>query len=313
MSKDLLPPFYIVVPTLNAGPYLEKLLPILVRQSVQPERFIVMDSSSNDDTPQRFREFGAEVYNVARADFDHGGTRQAAISLLPHEGLVVLMTQDALPSDETTVERLLSAFDDLRVAVAYGRQLPRDGAGLIESHARIFNYPGVDHIDDAASLKTRGVRATFCSNSFAAYRLSALREVGGFPSGCIFGEDAVTATKLMEAGWTKAYVSSSKVFHSHTYSMVDEFRRYFDVGVLHKTSDQMRILTNGTSGEGLKFVRSELTYLGKRSPLRIFEALVRTGIKFLGYKAGKFHREMPVWLRLQFSMNRSFWQTGTHT
>lgn len=302
-------PFHLVIPTLNAGPMLDELLPKLRRQSALPKTMVIMDSTSDDETPRRFLDFGAEVYGVRRQDFDHGGTRQAAIERLPAGDLVILMTQDALPASDRAFEEILAPFADPMVAVAYGRQLPRGGAGLIESHARLFNYPNISRVDDPGTLRNEGIRATFCSNSFAAYRISALRDVGGFPQGCIFGEDAVASARLLEAGWIKVYVPAATVHHSHAYSIVEEFRRYFDVGVLHGSSDEMRRYASGTPGEGLKFVKSELAYLAARNPLIMFEAAVRTGAKYIGYRAGKAHKSIPDGLKPHLSMNKRFWLT----
>lgn len=301
-------PFHLVIPTLNAGAHLEDLLPMLQRQSVQPTRTIIMDSSSDDDTADAFLAFGAEVHPVRRDAFDHGGTRQAAIAMLPQDDLVILMTQDALPASDRAFEELLAPFSDATIGAAYGRQLPRRGAGPIESHARLFNYPVQPRLDNAATLRERGIRATFCSNSFAAYRVAALNAVGGFPSGCIFGEDAVVAARLLEAGWSKAYVPEATVLHSHAYSIVEEFRRYFDVGVLHGSADEMRRHAGGTSGEGVNFVKSELAYLAGSRPLLLPEAAMRTAAKYIGYKSGKSYRSIPESLRPKLSMNRRFWR-----
>ena len=115
--------------------------------------------------------------------------------------IVVYLTQDAVLATPDSLDRLMSAFEDEDVAAAYGRQLPRLGAGPIESHARLFNYPPQSDVRDFESRHTLGIKATFLSNSFSAYRVDALREVGGFPSDVIMAEDALVTGKLLLAGW----------------------------------------------------------------------------------------------------------------
>jgi rhamnosyltransferase len=224
----------LIIPTLNAEKHLDTLIPALQAQSFQPGTLLVIDSSSTDDTAARFSAAGAEVIVIPRSQFDHGGTRQRAVNRLsPRIEVVVFLTQDAVPADSDTVTRIVGAFTDPEVGVAYGRQLPHHGAGAIEAHARLFNYPPESVVLRPQDAVGAGIKATFCSNSFAAYRRRALELVGGFPSGTIFGEDAAVTGRMLLSGWAKAYVAEAQVHHSHSYRIGEEFRRYFDVGVMH--------------------------------------------------------------------------------
>lgn len=300
--------FGLIIPTLNADVWLDQLLPRLKSQTRVPTRILVIDSQSDDFGAKRFSDFGAEVITIARKDFDHGGTRQLGFHELKDLPFQILMTQDALPADDYAFENLIAAFSDSEVGLAYGRQLPRRGAKSIEAHARLFNYPDRTFSDDARTLESRGIRASFCSNSFCAYRTTALAEVGGFPSNCIFGEDAVVAVRMMKAGWSKAYVSDAMVYHSHAYTTAQEFRRSFDIGVLHSTAPEMLSASSKVGGEGAKFVLSELRYLLSKDPLAIPGAILRTGAKYSGYKLGTRHASLSVSNRIRFGMNKSFWR-----
>lgn len=61
----------------------------------------------------------------------------------------------------------------------------------------------------------------------------------------------------MEGG-SVCYVSDAAVYHSHNYDYSQEFRRSFDIGVLH-TSEQWLLETFGNAeGVGRKYVRSAL-------------------------------------------------------
>lgn len=299
--------FGVIIPVLNAMPWVQRQVEAIHAQSVKPSRIIVIDSSSTDGSDQVYRDAGFELISIDRSEFDHGGTRQFGISQLADCDFALLLTQDAIPADAYAFERILQVFDDAQVGVAYGRQLPREGSGPIEAHARLFNYPEQGRVDDQASLVSRGVRAGFCSNSFSAYRLEALRAVGGMPLNCIFGEDAIVSIRLMQAGWSKRYEANAKVFHSHTYSIAEEFRRSFDVGVLHASASEMSVGGSGTGKEGLAFVASEVRYLSKASPILIPVAVVRTAVKYTGYKLGKNFSRIPKRILPHISLNRKFW------
>jgi rhamnosyltransferase len=201
----------------------------------------------------------------------------------------VYLTQDSILADANALARLTAAFEDPTVGAAYGRQLPRLDANPIEAHARLFNYPPVSatrSLDDQAQL---GFRSIFFSNSFGAYRRTALQQAGGFPRELNFGEDTVVAARLLQSGWRIAYVSDAQAYHSHAYSCRQEFRRYFEIGRLHGNESWLLRDFGNASGEGRKFVRSEIQYLCRRAPWLIPEALLRTGLKYLGYQRGRAH------------------------
>lgn len=297
----------LVIPVLNAGPYLDRLLPALQSQTVQPDRFLVMDSQSDDDSAQRFRAAGAQVVTVRRDEFDHGATRQQAADMLAECDMLIYLTQDAAPASADSFANLVSAFDDPTVGVAYGRQLPREDATPISVHARLFNYPPQSASISFSQRREHGFKAFFSSNSFAAYRHVALRSIGGFPRGTLFGEDALTAARLLKHGWQKRYCANAQVVHSHNYSMLSDFRRAFDIGVFHSSQPWLAETFGGAAGEGYRFIASELRYLAAHAPKSILSALVRTAMKAVGYNMGRRYRMLPTGLSRQLSFNRGYW------
>ncbi len=296
----------VVVPTLNAASDWPRFAPALLA-CVVPEQVLIVDSASTDGTVQLAQASGFRVHSITRAEFNHGGTRQAAAEMLPNADILVYITQDAILIAPDAIAKLVRSFDDPSVAAAYGRQLPRPAAGAIEAHARLFNYPAVSDVRDLASKEKLGFKAIFLSNSFSAYRRSALMAVGGFPSDVIFGEDTITAARLLLAGYKVAYVSEATVYHSHAYRWMQEFRRYFDIGVLHSREQWLLDEFGGAGGQGKQFVVSELTYLKHNNPWQIPSALVRTVLKLLGYRLGRLERHISPKMKRRLSMHSRFW------
>jgi rhamnosyltransferase len=296
----------VIVPTLNAAKDWPLFAPALLA-CVQPEQVLIVDSASTDGTVELAREAGFRVCSIERVNFNHGNTRQQAAAMLPNAEILVYMTQDAVLAGPDELSKLLTAFDDIRIGAAYGRQLPRKGAGAIEAHARGFNYPVASEVRDLASRDRLGFKSIFISNSFAAYRRSALMDVGGFPPNVIFGEDTIIAANLLLAGYRVAYVASACVYHSHPYTWIQELRRYFDIGVLHCREQWLHEEFGGASGEGKRFVLSELRYLVQRDMCQMPSSLVRTALKLLGYRLGRIEGWVPPILKRRLSMNRRFW------
>lgn len=297
----------VIIPTLNAGRYLKDVIPALEAQAVPPSSVLVIDSGSRDGTVEHFRDYGAEVVGLGGRLFNHGGTRRYGTKLRPDAKFYVLLTHDAIPASPKTLTRILQVFDDPEVGMAYGRQLPRPDAKAIERHARLYNYPPHSEIRSYADRERLGIKTTFCSNSFAAYRAETLRAVGGFPEDSYFGEDQFVAAKMLLKGSKLAYCAEACVTHSHGYSLTEDFRRYFDCGVWHKR-DRWELDEFGEAeGEGLRFVLSEARYLLRENPLAMPSAALRTLAKYLGYKLGLLEVRFSPEQKKKLAMQSFYW------
>lgn len=298
----------VVVPTRNPGTLWSHWWGAIGAQQTAVSG-VVVDSSSDDGTDFTSLPDSFDILKIPKVDFNHGGTRNFALSNLAiRTEVVVFMTQDALLAEPHALSRLVSVFADPSVACAYGRQLPHANATPLAAHARLFNYPTYSRVvslEDKASL---GLKACFMSNSFAAYRVVDLKAIGGFPSDVILGEDMSAAARMLMAGRSVAYVADACVYHSHNYSLVEEFRRYFDTGVFHAHSPWLLQEFGSVNGEGLRFVRSELAYLSKHAPHLIPSAIARTVAKWLGYKLGRLEALLPLKIKLMCSMHKGYWR-----
>ena len=297
----------VIVPTCNAGPHWSAFSAALRSQAIPPGQVLLVDSTSDDGTYELAEAEGFQVHRIERREFNHGGTRQMALGMVPWADIVVYLTQDAVLATPDAITQLLAAFEDPAVAAAYGRQLPRPGAGPIETHARLFNYPQQSDVRDYESRHRLGIKATFMSNSFAAYRIERLVDVGGFPSNTILSEDAIVAGKLLLAGWKTAYVAEAEVYHSHRFTAAQEFRRYFDIGTLHAREKWLMLEFGLPNGEGKRFVQSELRHLARHDPWAIPSSCLRTLCKGAGYALGKRESRLPQRLKAALAMNRSYW------
>ncbi len=277
----------VCIPTLDASSAWKPLRASLQAQILQPSEVLVIDSSSSDGTAELATRDRSRVVVISRAEFCHGGTRQRAAELLADADLLVYLTQDAILADANALARLAAAFDDPSVGAAYGRQLPRRGANPIEAHARLFNYPASSTTRSFADRTTMGFKSIFFSNSFGAYRRTALEQVGGFPRQSNFGEDTVVAARLLKNSWRIAYVADARVYHSHPYGLSDEFRRYSQIGQLHGKEPWLLHDFGSANGEGRRFVTSEIRYLLHRAPWLVPESILRSAMKYFGYRRGR--------------------------
>lgn len=299
--------YAIIIPTFNGGALWHSAIAAINMQQPKPDRVLVIDSGSIDDTVQACRDGGFEVIEIPNSDFDHGGTRQMAVDCLDGIGLVVMLTQDAVLESNDSIRRLLQAFKDEELGAAFGRQVPRLGASPIESHARLFNYPQNSTVRSKRDISELGLKTAFCSNSFSAWRQDALNSVGGFPGGMIFAEDMYVAAKMILAGKRVAYVADAVCVHSHHYSLKEDFQRAFDIGVFHNRETWLIQEFGRAEGEGKSFVISELNYILRSNALYIPISLVKTMAKILGYFMGKNEHLLSAKAKHAFSLNKNFW------
>jgi rhamnosyltransferase len=298
----------LIVPTLNAGELWESWLLALQAQSYQPDFILVIDSASNDKTVSLAKASGYQVECIKQQDFDHGGTRQLGVELLSEADILIFLTQDAVLASNNALEDLLNVFTDPSVGSVYGRQLPASNATLLSAFHRQHNYPKQSYSATQKSLQSLGIRAVYCSNSFAAYRRSALLGVGGFPEKLIMGEDMLIAARLLAAGYKHCYCAEACVYHSHNFTFGQEFKRFFDMGVFHQTTPEIGRLTEQTRSSGMDYVKAELRYARSISGGLVLYSLSKNAIRWLAYKLGRLHAFVPTSFRHRLSANVSYWK-----
>lgn len=298
----------LLIPTYNAGDKWEETLKSINNQQFLFHQKIIVDSGSKDSTVALAQTYGFDVVSILQAQFNHGATRQLLVEKAPGADIALFMTQDAILAGDSSVGKLVSLFDDQLVALAYGRQLPHTNAMPLEEHARLYNYPEKSQIRSIEDKTKLGFKTIFCSNSFAAYRLKALNEAGGFPLNSIMGEDTITAAKLLSLNYKIAYVADAMVHHSHNYTFKQEFRRFFDTRVFHEQNKWLVAQFGKPTGEGKKYVVSEFKFILKHHPINVLNIFTSTLGKWLGYHAGRFYNKMPTAFLQKMSMHASYWQ-----
>ena len=297
----------VIIPTYNAHKYLGKLLEKLKVQTIDFE-LLIIDSSSTDDTVEIAREYTDHIIIIPQSEFDHGGTRTKAAKIASGE-IIVFLTQDALPVTSDTIEKIVSVFTDPDIAAAYGRQIPYPDSSIFGKHIRSFNYPEFSHKRNLEERKIYGIKTVFLSDSFAAYRREALKKIDWIKDGLISSEDSYAGAKMLLVGYTLAYVAEAEVFHSHSYSISQEFKRYFDIGVFYSREKWILEKFGRAEGEGGKYVKSEFNYLlQNKKYFKVPEFFIRNGMKYLGYKLGQNYQHLPQNIIGKISMHPLWWE-----
>ncbi|WP_077612346.1 glycosyltransferase family 2 protein [Clostridium sp. Marseille-P2415] len=306
----------VIIPVYKPDETLKRLLKRLGEQSYPIRRIIVMNTERSywkEEDYTWVRDL--EVHHVAKKEFDHGGTRNQGAGHSEAD-IMVFMTDDAVPADKNLIGALVKGLhqtgkDGEKVVMAYARQLPNPDCALAEQYTRSFNYPEQSRVKTKADLPKLGIKTFFASNVCCAYDREAFLEAGGFINRTIFNEDMVYAgNAVRRQGQAVAYAADARVFHSHNYGCIAQFKRNFDLAV--SQADHPEVFGGIRSeSEGIRLVKKTCAWLVKqKKPWLVPGVIVKSGFKYMGYLMGKRYRILPEWLILRCTMNQGYWKKG---
>ena len=296
----------IIIPTLQAGAYLPRLLTDLRAQSTSASEIIVVDSSSTDQTALIARENGCRLRIIPRETFRHGGARNLGARLTQGKTLVFL-TQDSLPTNTNFLEELTRPILDGRAAAVSARQLPYPDANPIEKLTREFNYPPESNLRSWQDVPRLGIKAFFFSNSASAIKRDVFWELGGFSEEVIVDEDLEFCARLLKAGYSAAYQADAVVYHSHNYTLAQLFKRYYDIGIFFNQAEEL-LEDVPLQQEGWRYL-SQLSkeLIRDNKQLWIPRLIMEASIKFSAYHLGLRYQVMPNRIKRKLSGQSYYW------
>lgn len=249
-----------IIMTMNAEKNIASLLQALRNQSYVPCEIIVADSESTDKTVSIAKEYGAKIIPIKRKEFNHGGTRHYALKQSKGE-YVLFMTHDAVPANDVLIERLVNTLKNTpSMAVAYGRQLPREDATYMERLIREYNYPAEGYVYKAKDIPAHGIKTFFMSDVCALYRRDIYEKIGGFETDVKTNEDMFYAANAIGNGYAVGYTADAEVVHSHNFTLRDQYQRNYIQGYEIERHKRLLSSPNGENvsqnSEGMKLVKN---------------------------------------------------------
>lgn len=201
---------------------------------------------------------------------------------------IIFLTQDVVIKDKEAFKNIMGVFSDERIGAAYGRQLPKENASFEARLLREFNYPSFSSQKFLTDITKYGIKTAFLSDSFAAYRVEALKKIGGFPVHVNMSEDMYVGAKMLLENYGIAYVAEAEVYHSHNFTLAQHWKRYEAIGAFHRQEKWLLDAFGKSEGEGIKFLNTMLmTALKERECMAIPWIIMGNAIKYIGYLKGK--------------------------
>lgn len=168
-------PLTVLVPAYNEADSVGATVRSLMSQTVKPDRIVVIDDRSTDDTGEIARAAGATVVRPERNTGSKAGAQNLALESVDTELTMALDADTTLAPD--AIERLLPAFDDDEVAAACGLVLPQRVESIWERGRYVeymLSFSFFKRVQDSFD------KPLISSGCFSMYRTDRLRELDGW-------------------------------------------------------------------------------------------------------------------------------------
>lgn len=226
----------VIIPTKNPGRIFRDVMNGVQNQKTNFKyEVLLIDSGSTDGYIEQYAvDNGVRIISIEPQTFQHGRTRNFAVSNCESE-YVVMLTHDATPFDDKWLSSLVAVMDsDSEIAGAFSRHVAYPDHNFfirqeIKNHfIGLSKYPLLSLDDPKRYTVDDGYRQLlyFFSDNSAIIRKSIWEEIK-YPE-INFAEDQAWARLIIEAGYKKAYVDSSVVYHSHNFKLFERLQRSFD-------------------------------------------------------------------------------------
>lgn len=225
----------IVLPMKNGVRYLAELFAAVFAQTTHyTYEFIAVDSGSTDGSLELVTQYPIRLIQIAPHTFNHGETRNLGASYAdPTSRYILFLTQDATPM-EGWLDALLDPLEhDPNLAGTFSRHVPRADCQLPLARRMTTEWeqagmltPIHKQITDLHAFEQHKAFYCYFSNTSSALRRSVF---AAYPFRRVeFAEDADWAERVLRAGYSLRYQPASRVLHSHSYPLWDQFTQNVD-------------------------------------------------------------------------------------
>ncbi|MBN1641737.1 MAG: glycosyltransferase family 2 protein [Anaerolineae bacterium] len=191
----------VLIPAYNEARVIGHTLRSLLSQTRRPDRIVVVDDRSSDETGLVAAALGAEVVRPASNTGYKAGALNYGLQFVDSEWLVTLDADTVLAPD--ALQQIVTGAQEEGAGAACGLVLPQRIRTLWE-RARFVEYLLAFGVLKPVQDWYRCPMVA--SGCFALYRTEIVKALGGFPTETV-GEDLDLTWRLYEAGESVKYVS----------------------------------------------------------------------------------------------------------
>jgi glycosyltransferase involved in cell wall biosynthesis len=205
----------IIIRAYNEEKHIRRLLEGVMQQTITDWEIILVDSGSTDATKAIAARYPVTILNIQPEEFTFGRSLNQGISRAKGE-FIVIASAHVYPLYPDWLEKLLEAFQNPEVALAYGKQRGDERTKFSEQQVFAHWFP-----DKSEPIQPH----PFCNNANAAIRRSIWQQ-HPYDESLTGLEDLEWARWAMDQGYTIAYIAEAEVVHVHDEPPTGIYNRY---------------------------------------------------------------------------------------
>lgn len=275
----------IICPLYNAEKDIERLhRGILKQKNVEINNIKYILTDSKDNTEELLKKLKIEYTKIKKEEFLHSLTREQA-ALSSKADIVVFTTQDIIIEREDWLYNLTKDISDGKVQACFSRQLCTNNT--IEKYTREKNYPNKSRIVSKENIKELGLQTFFFSDAASAINRKIFEELNGYDGKNLpTNEDMYIAYKLITKGYKIKYCADSEVIHSHTFTLKQLYKRYYDTGLFFGMNSFLDKYGTTKAGGGMaKYILKRA--IQDKNIKVLLNFIPNMAVRYIGMKKGK--------------------------
>lgn len=206
----------VIIRTYNEQKYIGKLLDSISNQiSIHSIEIVIVDSGSTDSTLEIVSKFNTVLIHIKKEDFTFGRSLNYGCDAAGGDFLVFI-SGHCLPVNQSWIHELVAPFDDVKIAMTYGRQIGVAKTKFSEHQIFQKYFPDIDKIPQDGF---------FANNANSAIRKD-LWQQEPFNEELTGLEDMYWSKEMWNRGFKIAYCSKASVYHIHEESWRQVKMRY---------------------------------------------------------------------------------------
>lgn len=213
----------IVIRALNEAEHLPALFSGILRQTVQPDQVILVDSGSADDSVAISEAHGADIVHIAPAEFSFGRSLNVGCAAATGD-ILVFVSAHVYPIDEHWLSNLIEPFEDEQTVLSYGCQTGDHRTRFSEIQLLRQWFPERSDLDQTTP---------FCNNANCAVRRSEWRD-HPYDEELTGLEDMHWAQRALARGGRLAYRADAGIVHLHDERFARVRNRYRREAIAHR-------------------------------------------------------------------------------
>lgn len=275
----------IICPLYNAEKDIERLhRGILKQKNVEINNIKYILTDSKDNTEELLKKLKIEYTKIKKKEFSHSLTREQ-VALSSKADIVVFITQDIIIEREDWLYNLTKDISNGKVQACFSRQLCTNNT--IEKYTREINYPNKSRIVSKENIEELGLKTFFFSDASSAINRKIFEELNGYDGKNLpTNEDMYIAYKLITKGYKIKYCADSEVIHSHTFTLKQLYKRYYDTGLFFGMNSFLDKYGTTKTGGGLaKYILKRA--IQDKNIKVLLNFIPNMAVRYIGMKKGK--------------------------